>query len=118
MLVLSGICSTFPLAYIVILRSGHNAPLCTARPPKLCLSTLRVPLEALQAAALEAVMPLFRGAVDAAEMVLLRMHSQAWDAPEPPDIARPSQYMVDLARHLAMFRHVPPHEHFPEDKGP
>jgi hypothetical protein len=64
-------------------------------------------MEAVQGVAVEAVLPLFRAAVDAAEGALLRMHAQDWGGADAPDVARASPYMADLARHLAHCRRAP-----------
>ena len=71
-------------------------------------SPRRAPMEAVQGAAVEAVLPLFRTAVDAAEGALLRMHAQDWGGSDAPDVARPSPYMADLTRHLAHCRRASP----------
>ena len=68
----------------------------------------RVPLEAVQSAAVEAVMPLFRAAVDAAEQHILRMHAQDFGGADAPAVAGASPYMADLVRHLSHCRHAPP----------
>ncbi len=66
----------------------------------------RAPLEAVQGVAVEAVVPLFRAAVEAAEGALLRMHGQDFGGDAAPDIAAPSPYMAELARQLSHFRHA------------
>ncbi len=64
----------------------------------------RGPLEAVQGVAMEAVVPLFRAAVEAAEGALLRMHAQDFASEAAPDVAAPSPYMAELARLLSHFR--------------
>ncbi len=54
--------------------------------------------------AVEAVMPLFRAAVDVAEQHILRMHAQDFGTATPPDVAGASPYMAQLTRHIALFR--------------
>ncbi len=74
------------------------------------LHVRRQPLEAVQAAAVEVVLPLFRAMVDAAEAALLGAHAQGgWggDTPAGQDgsgALRASRYMADLTRHLAHCR--------------
>lgn len=68
----------------------------------------RAPLESLQSVAVEAVMPLFRAAVDDAEQHILRMHSQDFGTATAPDVAGASPYMAQLTRHIALFRSVSP----------
>lgn len=68
----------------------------------------RVPLEAVQGVAVEAVMPVFRAAVDAAEQHVLRMHAQDFGAADAPSVAGASPYMADLIRHISHCRPVPP----------
>ncbi len=63
-----------------------------------------MPLDAVQAAAVEAVMPLFRAAVDAAEAALLKMHTQDWGADAAPAVAQASPYMAELVRHIVHCR--------------
>lgn len=67
----------------------------------------RDPLESVQSVAVEAVMPLFRAAVDAAEAAVLRMHSQDFGAASAPPVAGASPYMADLTRHIAHCRCPP-----------
>ena len=74
----------------------------------------RVPLEAVQGVAVEAVMPVFRAAVDAAEQHILRMHSQDFDAADAPSVAGASPYMADLVRHISHCRPAPPCSHTPK----
>lgn len=64
----------------------------------------RAPLEAIQGVAVEAVVPLFRAAVDAAEQHILRMHAQDFGAASAPAVAGASPYMADLTRHIALCR--------------
>ena len=52
-----------------------------------CCKLCRVPLEAVQSVAVEAVMPIFRAAVDAAEQHVLRMHSQDFGTADAPSVA-------------------------------
>lgn len=54
--------------------------------------------------AVEAVLPLFRAAVDVAEAALLKMHAQDWGIQEVPAVAAPSPYMVELMRHIMHCR--------------
>ncbi len=58
--------------------------------------------------AVEAVMPIFRAAVDAAEQHVLRMHSQDFGTADAPSVAGASPYMADLVRHISHCRCVPP----------
>ncbi len=63
----------------------------------------------MQAAAVEAVLPLFRAMADGAEAALLRMHGggrAAWAAPEdaPGGVLRASPYMADTTALLAHCR--------------
>ena len=44
----------------------------------------RAPLEAVQSVAVDAVMPIFRAAVDAAEQHVLRMHAQDFGGAAAP----------------------------------
>ena len=69
---------------------------------------VRAPLEAVQSVAVEAVMPLFRAAVDAAEQAVLRMHSHGFGAASAPSVAGASPYMADLTRHIALCRSTSP----------
>jgi hypothetical protein len=64
----------------------------------------RAPLEAVQGVAVEAVVPLFRAAVDSAEQHILRMHAQDFGAASAPAVAGASPYMADLTRHIALCR--------------
>ena len=54
--------------------------------------------------AVDAVVPIFRAAVEAAEGALLRMHEQGFGGDAPPAVAAPSPYMAELARQLSHFR--------------
>ena len=54
--------------------------------------------------AVEAVMPIFRAAVDAAEQHILRMHLQDFGAADAPSVAGASPYMADLVRHISHCR--------------
>ncbi|EIE21637.1 hypothetical protein COCSUDRAFT_30131 [Coccomyxa subellipsoidea C-169] len=74
------------------------------RLPTQAAATLRAPLEAIQGVAVEAVVPLFRAAVDAAEQHILRMHAQDFGAASAPAVAGASPYMADLTRHIALCR--------------
>ena len=57
--------------------------------------------------AVDAVMPIFRAAVDAAEQHILRMHAQDFGAgAEAPAVAGASPYMADLVRHISHCRCV------------
>ena len=58
--------------------------------------------------AVEAVMPIFRAAVDAAEQHILRMHSQDFGTVDAPSVAGASPYMADLVRHISHCRCNPP----------
>lgn len=64
----------------------------------------RAPLEAVQSVAVDAVMPIFRAAVDAAEQHILRMHAQDFGRAEAPAVAGASPYMADLVRHISHCR--------------
>ena len=59
--------------------------------------------------AVEAVLPLFRAAVDVAEAALLKMHAQDWGIQEVPAVAAPSPYMVELMRHIMHCRRASIH---------
>ena len=61
--------------------------------------------------AVEAVMPIFRAAVDASEQHILRMHSQDFGTADAPSVAGASPYMADLVRHISHCRPVPPCSH-------
>ena len=67
--------------------------------------------------AVEAVVPLFRAAVDAAEGVLLRMHGQDFAGEAAPAVAAPSPYMAELARLLSHFRCRPGRSHCRGPRG-
>lgn len=54
--------------------------------------------------AVEAVMPIFRAAVDAAEQHILRMHAQDFGTADEPAVAGASPYMADLVRHISHCR--------------
>ena len=71
---------------------------------KFLCNKCRVPLEAVQSVAVEAVMPIFRAAVDAAEQHVLRMHSQDFGTADVPSVAGASPYMADLVRHISHCR--------------
>jgi hypothetical protein len=64
----------------------------------------RDPLESVQGVAVEAVMPLFRAAVEVAEQHILSMHSHDFGAATAPEVAGASPYMAQLTRHIAIFR--------------
>jgi len=64
----------------------------------------RAPLEAVQGVAVDAVVPIFRAAVEATEGALLRMHEQGFGGDAPPAVSAPSPYMAELARQLSHFR--------------
>ncbi|CAL8469379.1 g8920 [Coccomyxa elongata] len=74
------------------------------RLPAHAAAAIKAPLEAVQSVAVEAVMPLFRAAVDAAEQAVLRMHSHDFGAASAPSVAGASPYMADLTRHIALCR--------------
>ena len=67
-----------------------------------------MPLEAVQSVAVEAVMPVFRAAVDTAEQHVLRMHSQDFGTADAPSVAGASPYMADLVRHISHCRFALP----------
>ena len=72
----------------------------------------RRPLEAVQAAAVEVVLPVFRAMVEGAEGAVLDMHAQRWDGAQPPgDDGRgavsASRYMDALVRRLTHYRCPP-----------
>ncbi|CAK0784167.1 hypothetical protein CVIRNUC_007370 [Coccomyxa viridis] len=74
------------------------------RLPAQATANLRAPLEAVQSMAVDAVMPIFRAAVDAAEQHILRMHAQDFGRAEAPAVAGASPYMADLVRHISHCR--------------
>ena len=75
----------------------------SSRLSRLC-KWCRAPLEAVQSVAVDAVMPIFRAAVDAAEQHILRMHAQDFGRAEAPAVAGASPYMADLVRHISHCR--------------
>ena len=71
----------------------------------------RRPLEAVKAAAVEVVLPIFRAMVEGAEAAVLDMHSQQWDAAQSPGdggrgAVSASRYMDALTRRLTHYRRV------------
>eukprot|EP00884_Botryococcus_braunii_P012366 jgi/Botrbrau1/2112/Bobra.0093s0019.1 len=74
------------------------------RLPPQAAATLGPELEAVQNSAGEAVMPLFRSAVEAAEEIILRMHSLDFGQEGEPAIVAASPYMADLNKLLSHLR--------------
>lgn len=72
----------------------------------LC-ALLRVPLEALEAGAVEVVTPLMRAIVERAEALLLQMHEQGYGDEDAPEVAQASRCILDLSRHLSHSRSGP-----------
>ena len=63
-----------------------------------------MPLETLEAGAVDAVMPLMRAVVERAEALVLKVHEQGFGSEDTPDVTRASSYMQDLSRHLSHSR--------------
>ena len=62
-------------------------------------------LESIQTVAVEAVMPIFRAMVEAAEQQILAIHSQKFGGEERPGgVTNASPYMLGLAAHVAHCR--------------
>lgn len=64
----------------------------------------RAPLEAVQAVAMEAVMPMFKAMVEAAEDIILRLHSEGFADVGQQGMTQASAYMQALTTHLAHCR--------------
>ena len=63
-----------------------------------------MPLETLEAGAVDAVMPLMRAVVERGEALVLKVHEQGFGSEDTPDVTRASPYMQDLSRHLSHSR--------------
>ena len=63
----------------------------------------RAPLDAIRTVAIEAVLPLFKAMVEAAEQHLLRMHGEGLGQEGPGEV-HTSGYMRDLTHHLSHCR--------------
>lgn len=72
------------------------------RPGHSCRSAL----EGVQGVALEAVMPMFKAMVEAAQEITLRMHSQDFDQEGQQGVTQASPYMHTLTTHLNHCRYV------------
>ena len=64
----------------------------------------RVPLQAVQAVAIEAVMPIFKAMVEAAEEIILRLHSEGFADEGQQGMTQASAYMQALNTHLTHCR--------------
>lgn len=64
----------------------------------------RAPLQAVQAVAIEAVMPIFKAMVEAAEEVILRLHSEGFADEGQQGMTQASAYMQALTTHLTHCR--------------
>ena len=64
-----------------------------------------MPLETLEAGAIDAVMPLMRAVVERGEALVLKVHEQGFGSEDTPDVTRASPYMQDLSRHLSHSRY-------------
>lgn len=64
----------------------------------------RPELDAVQNSAVEAVLPIFRSAVEVAEEIMLRMHSLNFGEEGEPTVVAVSPYMSDLTKHLSHLR--------------
>lgn len=64
-----------------------------------------MPLELIQNAAVEVVMPIFRSMVDMAEDLIMAMHDSDLGSDSPPgDVTNASRYMESLSRHITHCR--------------
>jgi len=61
-------------------------------------------LEAVQAVAVEAVMPIFKAMVEAAEEIMLRLHSEGFADEGQQGMTQASAYMQALTTHLTHCR--------------
>jgi hypothetical protein len=64
----------------------------------------RAPLQAVQAVAIEAVMPIFKAMVEAAEEIILRLHSEGFADEGQQGMTQASAYMQALTTHLTHCR--------------
>ena len=64
----------------------------------------RAPLQAVQAVAIEAVMPVFKAMVEAAEEIILRLHSEGFADEGQQGMTEASAYMQALTTHLTHCR--------------
>lgn len=71
-----------------------------------CIDSLhfRAPLEAIQSVAMEAVMPIFKAMVEAAEEIILRLHNESFAEQGQQDMTQASAYMQALTSHLTHCR--------------
>ncbi|DBA73074.1 TPA: hypothetical protein ACH3X2_010013 [Trebouxia sp. C0005] len=67
-------------------------------------AALMAPLEAVQAVAIEAVMPIFKAMVEAAEEIILRLHSEGFADEGQQGMTQASAYMQALTTHLTHCR--------------
>ena len=74
--------------------------------PISALRCRRAPLEAVQAVAIEAVMPIFKAMVEAAEDIILRLHSEGFADEGQQGMTEASAYMQALTTHLTHCRSV------------
>ncbi len=58
----------------------------------------------MQSAAVDAVMPIFRSAVEGAEEAIVRMHAVNFAQAGEPSVVMPSPYMADLVKLLSHVR--------------
>ena len=66
----------------------------------------RAPLNAIKAVAVEAVMPLFRAAVDKAEEIILHLHSCDFGTSMESAVTHASRPITELTHHLMHCRYV------------
>lgn len=71
----------------------------------------RAPLDAVQGVAMEAVMPIFKAMVEAAEEIILRLHSESFGEGGQQGMTQASAYMQALTSHLTHCRSTYPSCH-------
>lgn len=78
---------------------GH-VPVCSTNEAKGSCSPCRAALESIQGVALEAVMPMFKAMVEAAEDIILRLHIEDFGQEQQQGMTQASAYMQALTAHL------------------
>lgn len=104
---ITGPCTSAQLRNIALssaLQEVHRS-LATLLPrmPPAAAAVLTAPLDAIRTVAIEAVLPLFKAMVEAAEQHLLRMHGEGLGQEGPGEL-HTSGYMRDLTHHLSHCR--------------
>ena len=64
-------------------------------------------MEAIQGVAMEAVMPIFKAMVEAAQDIILCLHSESFGEQGQQGMTQASAYMQALTSHLAHCRYMP-----------